>query len=368
MIKRNSDYLTRLLDGKAHQFEHEQCGWVEVRYFLENEFKLAVCATADNKDHEQNAANALWAAYVKHQIPTWRKAFGKALSRVGGDEINDEPAFENKPQRMRDFDTVWHPHKKKETYHGHPVGIEIRREGLTTLIKISLMDESTGSPFLKRLEVHIRQQFPGQFGFSKIRNPIGERLASEFQSKARRFTGARTFSQRAKQTLPIIFEWNGVELITRVEGARDLAVAHSIAGHQRNITEFEGEVKNIYLAEAYRNGNGVDLKKSPQVAGWTHAQIDEISNAILMQERQALLDFALNFFDMKGFKDCALQPVLHSKSHPEIMALHNVFQHGSEKVIPDAVREVRKNDAYAINQALNQERLRIDAARLSVAA
>jgi len=328
-------------------FKDEKLGRVKISFNEEDEVKMALVASGPNYGHEEIAAEKLWQAYVALKTKEWQDSFGiHTITRANGSVLSTPLHAETKAYRERLFYTV---------EAGHHANVEIRVENLTTMIKIAAEREMQ-SRVLRRAEIRIEQQKPGEVSFDYIPGKYGKFLSSEFNGKQQRIAAVQTKSWRDKITVPMLFNWNGEDFVFMYERAKDIGVSRSLAGHVRDINEFEGEVKHVYRHSDYVSGKPVDIKEDPDFVGMSREGFKEVVDAFLHARLDNFLDFSNAWLSKNGFGDCQVMPVTHSKSWPEMDGFHKVLASLGADRRP-VLRAIHQAKIFAPNPVLDARRL-----------
>lgn len=350
MVKGRTSTKAKSLQSQSIRYDHAKCGRIRADFNQEREFKLALVITPDTRQYADEIMDALWAAFIEEQIRNWREQFeAPFMLRADGSKRKPRPSSEHKEPRYREFTTI---------LGVHPDTIEMRTEGLVTMIKIGNGAANPENPVIHRTEIRISQQFPGRIGFGKIPAPFGRILSRTFKVKSQRVVAAKTESERDKSTLPVMhsMQWKDRNVIIRYEQAKDIGLATSTAGTLRDIVEGEGEVKSIFLMSEYKNRRPVDLKESPGYVGWTEEDVRQLCDAFLLEQQQKFVAFAMEWFLKNGFAGCRLEPVFKSKSYPEIREFHDLVTFGGKAAVK-AVRDINlKSPGFVINPILQDIR------------
>ncbi|MBU6234992.1 MAG: hypothetical protein KGQ41_04035 [Alphaproteobacteria bacterium] len=335
-----------------HKFECASFGDVEITYNEEFEIKTALVATGKSFGNEPAIMACLWAAYAALKTKEWQESFDiHTITRANGKVLPTPLHAETKPFRQRQFLTV---------AEGHDPLVEIRQEGLKTMIKVAC-DSPVATNVLRRAEIQIEQDLPGQVSFHEIPGYYGEMLSERFNGDRKRIAAVQTQSWRDKITVPIYYEWKGREYVFLYERAKDIGVSHSRAGHTRDIAEFEGEVKKVFMYDAYLRGEPVDIKKHPKYAGLDHSNLKEMTFQFLEEHLARFLKFSNGWLQENGYADCKIVPVTHSKSWPEMAAFHEVLAGAEKGMRKAAVRRMQQAPAFDVDADLNRLRLTLAA-------
>ena len=329
----------------AREFHHAVCGDVRISFNEENEVKVALTFPEGFAGQPYQALDALWSAYCAERLAEWRDNFqDHYITGADGQKIMTPLNAEDRAKRYRTFQTV---------ALGHPADTEIRVENLLTMVKIASPMRKR-SHVLRRMEIKIKQDLPGLVPFHEVPGKYGKKLVADFNGRQSRFAGVMTETFRQKITIPILFERWGQMFVIEYERAKDIGISISMAGHKRDILELEGEVKKIYGLEDYLRHRPVNLKKYPDRAGLTQAGVHGVIDAFLAKRLNGFLDFANNWLEMNGYEGCRAVPVTHSKSRPEMDALHDVLKAAPKQMRKNAVAAaVKRNGAFAVDSTLN---------------
>ncbi|NBX65630.1 MAG: hypothetical protein EBQ96_01375 [Proteobacteria bacterium] len=335
-----------------HKFECSVVGDVEITFNEEFEIKTVMIASGKSRGQEPQILEALWEAYAALKTREWQQSFDiHTITRANGTVLKTPLHAETKPFRVRHFQTV---------AEGHDPLVEIRQEGFKTMIKVACEGDRKTN-VLRRAEIQIEQDLPGEVGFHEIPGYYGDMLSERFNGGKKRIAAVQTQSWRDKITVPIYYEWQGGEYVFLYERAKDIGVSRSRAGHVRDITEFEGEVKKVFLYDAYMRGQPVDIKKHPKFAGLDHDELKEMTSQFLEEHLARFLIFSNGWLQENGYKDCKVVPVTHSKSWPEMAAFHEVLASLGKAERKAALRRIHSQPAFAVDPELSRYRLNLAA-------
>lgn len=333
----------KLILPPAENYDDEVCGRVRIRFNDEFEFKTQLIAADEHFGREDEVGEALWAAYEQKKTEEWRHSFDThVIERANGKKRLTSLHKEHKSYRLRTFFTI---------LGGHPAGLEYRVEDLETMFKIA-HEKGVHPNILRRLEIVIKQEKDGLIKLKKIPE-YGRDLNTIFKD---RFPAAQSESERDKITAPTLFQWKKTDKLYVIdyERAFDLGTITSITGTKRDITEYEGEAKEAFLFTDYVNPEkrNVNLKTNPQHGDMSREEIAAMIEDFLEERRLNFLAWANDWLQENGYKDCKVETVTHSKSQPEMNALHKLLADSGDVGIEAAQGAVQRQ-TFAVDPVLS---------------